>query len=301
MRFAITAWSVLFAAILLNPGFAYSQDSLPKVIVTPFKNSTGLELQSIDSVTDTFISLLGQSKRFVVLEREAIDKITAEKVASGDFAVEGADYAFICNLATLDLKQSTFKIPVINVEKEKVAVKISVNVRVVEIKSSKVLFAANAESKREKEGVQGEVFLQVKRGGTELDNAMVNDAMKEALAELVTNITNNLFPIKVLAIKDGKVYINRGGPSGIKNGMVFKVYRQEEALVDEDTGLNLGSAETEIGTIRVTETQDKFSVATIVDGALDASAKGSICRVPQIAAEQKAGEADKKEKKKFSF
>ena len=291
-----------FLVLLLPFAHCLGEESLPKVIVTPFKNSTGMHLQSTDSVTDTFISLLGQSKRFTVLEREAMNKIAEEKIAKGDYAIEGADYAFICNLATLDLKKDTFRVPIVNIEKEKVAVKVNVNVRIVEIKSSKIMFAASGEATREKEGSKGQLFVQFKSGQSELDNDMVHDAINESLGKVVTTITDNLFPIKVIAVRDGKVYINRGGPAGIQRGAVFKVYRVGEALVDTDTGLNLGASDTEIGAIRVTEPQDKYSIAEITEGKIDESAKGAVCRSPQIKIkDEKAEQKDKKKKNVFGF
>ena len=45
---------------------------------------------------------------------------------------------------------------------------------------------------------------------------------------------------------------------------MLKVESKVEELIDPDTGISLGSDDTEIGTIRVSNAQEKFSIAEIV-------------------------------------
>jgi len=51
-------------------------------------------------------------------------------------------------------------------------------------------------------------------------------------------------------------------------GDKLKVVREEEAFVDPDTGLQLGSSETTIGTIEIVEANDKFSKAKVLSGKI---------------------------------
>ncbi|NLB12727.1 MAG: hypothetical protein GX826_01730, partial [Gammaproteobacteria bacterium] len=41
-----------------------------------------------------------------------------------------------------------------------------------------------------------------------------------------------------------------------------------EALIDPETGISLGSQETEIGSVEVTSVQDRFSIARLTGGKL---------------------------------
>ena len=57
----------------------------------------------------------------------------------------------------------------------------------------------------------------------------------------------------------------------------LKIVSLGEALIDETTGLDLGSTEKTIGVIEVTEALDKFSKAKIVSG--ETPGKGQIARI----------------------
>ena len=57
----------------------------------------------------------------------------------------------------------------------------------------------------------------------------------------------------------------------------LKVVTLGEALIEETTGLDLGSTEKTIGVVEVTEALEKFSKAKIVSG--ETPAKGQIARI----------------------
>ena len=69
--------------------------TLPKVTVAKFKNSTEFQMQTTDSVTDTFITLLMESKKFDVMERERLKDLNEESVISGKTKIEGCEYIFL--------------------------------------------------------------------------------------------------------------------------------------------------------------------------------------------------------------
>ena len=61
-------------------------------------------------------------------------------------------------------------------------------------------------------------------------------------------------------------------------GSVFDVYKEGEALIDPDTGMNLGSDTTKLGEVKVTEVQDKFSKAQAVGTPSSPIEKGNIVK-----------------------
>ena len=61
-----------------------------------------------------------------------------------------------------------------------------------------------------------------------------------------------------------------GSGAGINEGDEFDVYRKGEELIDPETGLSLGAEEEKVGTIRVTEVKDKYSIAEIIQGSIQA-------------------------------
>ena len=95
-------------------------------------------------------------------------------------------------------------------------------------------------------------------------------ATREAIEEIVEAIVEELAGVRwsgrVIDVRDDLVYINAGSNAGVEQGMEFEVYEEQEALIDPETGLNLGAPERFIGSIRVTQVNERFSVAEVAAG-----------------------------------
>ncbi len=104
---------------------------------------------------------------------------------------------------------------------------------------------------------------------------------KAVAAQMADQLVDAVFPMKVLNVQGDQVWINRGKDGGLKKGDVLKVFRPGVALIDPDTGENLGSAETEIGKIKVVRINPKFTIAKVITkGATEPVQRGDIVRVP---------------------
>lgn len=99
----------------------------------------------------------------------------------------------------------------------------------------------------------------------------LGQATQEAIDEGVAKIASRLKSIpwqgKIIKATASKIYINAGAGAGVKDGSEFNVYRPGEALVDPDTGMNLGSETEKIGRLKVTSVKEKFSIAQVVQGS----------------------------------
>ena len=99
----------------------------------------------------------------------------------------------------------------------------------------------------------------------------LGEATQEAIDEAVNKIASRLRGVPwqgaLIRADESRVYINAGSEGGVSSGMEFDVYRPGEALIDPATGMNLGSVTEQIGRVRVTTVQDKFSIADVVTGA----------------------------------
>lgn len=73
----------------------------------------------------------------------------------------------------------------------------------------------------------------------------------------------------VLSVEGGRVWVDAGLRHGLVVGMTLKALTAGEPLLDPETGFYLGLAYRDAGRLRVTETGDLQSVATIVDGCED--------------------------------
>ncbi len=72
---------------------------------------------------------------------------------------------------------------------------------------------------------------------------------------------------RIVQVKGGQIYLNTGASGGILAGDEFDVFREGEALVDPESGLNLGAELAQIGKVQVVEVQEKFSKAIVVSGS----------------------------------
>lgn len=75
------------------------------------------------------------------------------------------------------------------------------------------------------------------------------------------NLISVVFPMKVIGLSNGQIYINRGAEGGVAKGDVFEVFHVGEALVDPDTGQSLGVIEDRLGDIKVVEVKPKVAIA----------------------------------------
>ncbi len=99
---------------------------------------------------------------------------------------------------------------------------------------------------------------------------------KKIAAQMTDQLVDAVFPMRILNVQGKQVWINRGKDGGLKKGDTLLVFRPGVELIDPDTGENLGSAETQVGKIKVTRINPKFTVAQIIkDSEVE---KGDIVR-----------------------
>jgi len=104
---------------------------------------------------------------------------------------------------------------------------------------------------------------------------------KKVSAQLADQLVDNVFPMRVLNSQNGQVWINRGQDGGLDAGDILNVYHPGVALIDPDTGENLGSAESYAGKIRVDRVNPKFTIANVVEDQSGMPiSKGDIVRKP---------------------
>ena len=112
------------------------------------------------------------------------------------------------------------------------------------------------------------------------DNTHFTTMAKKVSAQMTDQLVDVVFPMKVLNIAGTQVFINRGQDGGLQVGEVLNVYSPGIALIDPDTGENLGSAETFSGTIKVSRVNPKFTIADVVEQGGAPFANGDIVRRP---------------------
>ncbi len=100
--------------------------------------------------------------------------------------------------------------------------------------------------------------------GGDLTDSVISSLARNMCNDIALRISDVIFPAKIIAKSGKTVTFNRGEGTGVKVGDIFEVFALGEAMIDPDTGENLGSEETLIGTIKVTSVLPKFSKGVIV-------------------------------------
>ncbi|MCD8339277.1 MAG: hypothetical protein LUC43_03625, partial [Burkholderiales bacterium] len=99
---------------------------------------------------------------------------------------------------------------------------------------------------------------------------------------LANQLSDTVFPITIIKVQGNQLYINRGNDGGLKLGDQFIVYQPGEDLVDPQTGEHLGATETEVGKVKVSRINPKFTIVDIIDGTPSEIQEGYILRRPVV-------------------
>lgn len=91
--------------------------------------------------------------------------------------------------------------------------------------------------------------------------------LNQAAFELVKRVGATPTTGSVMRNDGGRIFVNLG-QGVVSPGDRFELWRRGEELIDPDTGLSLGSDDTRIGEVTITEVRDRFSIGT---GSADAS------------------------------
>lgn len=104
-----------------------------------------------------------------------------------------------------------------------------------------------------------------------------NELAHEAGIRIADRLRDEIYPVQVVTRQGAEVILNRGEDSGYRRGERLRVFAAGEALIDPETGENLGAMETELGVVEVTDLLPRVTRTRIVQGG-DAIARGNIVR-----------------------
>ena len=96
---------------------------------------------------------------------------------------------------------------------------------------------------------------------SELQNRLIENLSK-VMSDQIIGVA---YPLTVLKVHDGDVYLNQGGDR-VKKGTVYKVFEQGKVAKDETTGQLITIVGKNIATIRVSDVMPKYSIGKFVSG-----------------------------------
>jgi len=129
-------------------------------------------------------------------------------------------------------------------------------------------------------GTAGQTSLKLGYTGSDLGGTIgafaktpLGEATQDCVNKAVVFIADKMsgMPVEgtVVTVAGDQVIINLGGEYGVTTGQTFTVKKKGEVLTDPSTGQILGSSQgAVVGTIEVTQTQDKFSYCKLASGQM---------------------------------
>ena len=215
----------LLLVILLAPSCLEAAQAM-KLGVVKFEAPEELTRES-SIVTNSFIKNLSNSKEITVYDRNKIDKALKDydlDTVSMFGRSEGCQYILLGSL---------------NRDRD-----IVITVRVVDVQTSKVLFAMSEASRSSK------------LAALQSSSAKLGDRVRERLT--------GEFP-KISMFKNGKTYINRGSSSGVHKGDFYRVFEEKTHVLDE-SGESIGRNVIDLALVTVKSVQRDYSVIEVVKG-----------------------------------
>jgi hypothetical protein len=238
-------------------------------------------------LTEMLTTALAETGRFVVLERAKLQEVMDEQDlgASGrvtqQTAVQQGQLLGVQALITGGITEYNYtssslggNVSVFNsvsASAQQLKAMVALDVRVINAATGEILASKRGDGNATARTVSADVVLDDDEFSTAVAaSTPLGKATREAIAEIVEAIVEELAGVpwsgRVIDVRDNLIYINAGSDAGVEQGMEFEVYEEQEALIDPETGLNLGAPERLIGLLRVTQVSERFSVAEMMAG-----------------------------------
>lgn len=222
--------------------------------------------------TDILSAKLASSGKFILLERNDIDKINKE-TNSYNLASQkiGADYLIVGSVSEFGRK-SISDTGVFSRSKTQVAYA-KVSVRLIDVKTGQIIFAQEGAGESKSEA--GKAFGVGKHVG--YDSTLNDKAISTAISSVVDGIMQNLLakPWRsyVLSVEGNTLIIAGGKKQGLSLNDTFSVYTKGKSIKNPQTGMNIELPGHKIATVKVIS---QFGSSYIDEGSICQITSGNL-------------------------
>lgn len=234
------------------------------------KENDPLGKQTVDILS----TKLAASDKFILLERQDLDKIISEYEYTGNEGYQkvGADYLIIGSITEFGRK-NVGKVRAFSRSKTQ-TVQAGVSVRLVDVSTGQIIYSD--EAKGEAETANKTVMGFGER--TDYDATLSDKAISAAISQLVENIINNCMdrPWKsyILSNDENGIIISGGKSQGLKVGDVYEVVQKGKSVKNPQTGMMMELVGKKIGKVRIDllegdNPQNEFAMVSLIEGNMD--------------------------------
>lgn len=235
------------------------------------KENDPITNQALDILT----TKLASTNKFILLERQEMDKIMEEyKLSENQGQKLGADYLIIGSVTEFGRK-NVGDVNVFSRSKTQ-TVQAGVSIRLVDVSTGQIIYSE--EARGEAETTNKTVMGMGER--TDYDATLSDKAISVAISKLVENIINNCMdrPWKsyFLTYDQDGILISGGASQGIKVNDIFEVVEKGKSVKNPQTGMMMELPGKAVGKVKVTHMggdnpQSEFSMVSFVEGTIDSS------------------------------
>lgn len=300
-------WGTLATLALLMaaawPLEAMAQGKI-RIAVSAFENKVktpwwGPTWKIGEGLAEMLTSELSKTGQFIVIERQALGDIVKEQELGQSGLIRGETAArtgqilgaqIVVRGAVTEFEERAggggagIRFPGFGAEGSVTTGHVALDIRLIDASTSQVIASHNAaRSVPAAGGGIGARAGNVTFGGDAYFQTPIGQATRAAMDDALRFIMATAFKavipsFSIVKVDGGMAYINAGVSSNVRVGDVYMVYSRGDDLVDPDTGLTLGSDERMIGSIQITNVQEKFSIGAIRGGA-GAMKRGDLVKV----------------------
>ncbi|OIN99102.1 MAG: hypothetical protein COX65_08205 [Elusimicrobia bacterium CG_4_10_14_0_2_um_filter_56_8] len=243
------------------------------------------------AASDILVTELVKSGKFIVVERDRMNKIMEEQKLQSQGMTDPQTVAKIGQVMGLEAivvgSVSQFGVKkegsdyLLTQSKRQVA-DVTVDIRLIDVQSGQVIMADSGKG-RAKTTKSSFLGMGTKGG---YDETLEGEALRAALVQFVTNIASQLnrkpWSCMIAAAASEDLYLNAGQDSGIIEGMKLECYKMGKEIRDPRSNLVIGHVEQYLGQAEVTGQcgdSGDCAKARFTKAAGTAAKSGDICRL----------------------
>ena len=262
------------------PGSYTQQSSTTVAIPPPQEFARGL--------TEMLTTVLINTHRFVVLERAQLQAVQQEQdlgasgrvnkeTAAAQGSLMGAQALITGDISGFSYWAEALGGNILNIIRglnagmTRIKAQVNIDLRLVDAATGEVLAAAKGKGVATQTGVFTDLVRDEKKISlnatiaTPLGQAS-RGALQDAVADLLLLLPKVAWARRIVEVREGQVFINAGKADGIQVGEVFEVFQPGTALIDPESGRNLGAPERRVGEIEVETVEERYAIAKVKSG-----------------------------------
>ena len=259
-----------------------------RVAIVDFENKTAYGARRLGTAaTDILISELGKTGKFILVERDKMEKLLEEQklgmtgiidptTAARMGRILGVNAIVTGSISQFGVKTGGSEYVIVQSKRQEAEA--TVDIRVVDVETGQILFTDSGKGVA-RTGTGSVLGLGTRKG---YDETLEGEALRAAIVKFVDNITNQInalpWSCRVATVEAGKIYLDAGLKSGLEKGTKLKVFHLGKEIKSPTTGLVIGRTEEEIGEAEVASRfGDDGSIAKLKKGRMPSA--GDLCRL----------------------